>query len=420
MLVSGLAAGRDIAVAAAARDLSAITRVRPDLAPVRIAPAAPAGRANPVMRVLRSNAAPLSRRQVFAVIDGEAKRVDDQVANQLGSNIELTAEVLPNATTKALPAPAAVTANFADVRNVFVLPTRYTAATLNESQAVSFNVALAVLTNLSYDAAKRGFSARLLAYLENPDDRADRSELAQEVPVSIAAEGIAELMPLKFRQLNAPQEVRLDVASPSDPYLVRAVTALDPMTDPITVGIQRPEIRVTAVNNPIRGLGLETTQINIEVDKAGPIDNEVVALRASKGTIEPGSVTLKSGAASAVLRSSGLASSTVTASRAGFAPGTENVDFAFPTIFVVATLGGGLIGALGALLIKGGQSWVRTTLVGVLAAFVVVIGYVVGIEVGGLSAPAGASGDALFFVLAVLAGIAGEKVFERGGDKKAA
>ena len=72
-------------------------------------------------------------------------------------------------------------------------------------------MALAVLTNLSYDPARRGFSARLLAYLENPDDRADRSELAQEVPVSIAAEGIAELMPLKFRQLNAPQEVRLDV-----------------------------------------------------------------------------------------------------------------------------------------------------------------------------------------------------------------
>jgi len=371
--------------------------------------------------MLRSNnAAPLSRRQVFAVINGEAKRVDEQVATQLGSTIELTAEVLPNAAAKALPAPAAVTASFADVRNVFVLPTRYTAATLNETQAVSFNVALAVLTNLSYDPARRGFSARLLAYLENPDDRSDRSELAQEVPVSIAAEGIAELMPLKFRQLNAPQEVRLDVASPSDPYLVRAVTALDPMTDPIIVGIQRPEIRVTAVNNPIRGLGLETTQINIEVDKAGPIDNEVVALRASSGTIEPGSVTLKAGAASALLRSSGLASSTVTASRAGFAPGMENVDFAFPTVFVLATLSGGLIGAIGALLIKGGQSWLRTTLVGVLAAFVVVIGYVVGIEVGGLSAPAGASGDALFFVLAVLAGIAGEKVFERGGEKKAA
>jgi hypothetical protein len=173
------------------------------------------------------------------------------------------------------------------------------------------------------------------------------------------------------------------------------------------------------VNNPIRGLGLETTQINIEVDKAGPIDNEVVALRASSGTIEPGSVTLKAGAGSAVLRSSGLASSTVTASRVGFAPGTENVDFAFPTVFVLATLGGGLIGAIGALLIRGGQSWLRTTLVGVLAAFVVVIGYVVGIEVGGLSAPAGASGDALFFVLAVLAGIAGEKVFDRG-EKKAA
>jgi len=392
---------------------------------MRVAPAPAPGRVrtpatNPVLRAVRSNSASLSRRQVFAVIDGESKLVDEQVAAQQGSNIDLTAEVLPGATTKTLPAPAAVSASFADVRNVLVLPTRYTAATLNEAQAVSFNVALAVLANLSYDPAKRGFSARLLAYLENPDNRADRSELAQEVPVSLAAEGIADLAPLKFRQLNAPQEIRLDVASPSDPYLVRAVTALDPMTDPISVGIQRPEIRVTAVNNPIRGLGLETTQINIEVDKAGPIDDEIISLRASSGTIEPGSVTLKAGAGSAVLRSSGLASSTVTASRAGFASGTQDVDFAFPTIFVLATLSGGLIGAVGALLIKGGGSWAKTTAIGILAAFVVVIGYVVGVEVGGLSAPAGASGDALFFVLAVLAGIAGEKVFDRGGAEKPA
>jgi len=220
--------------------------------------------------------------------------------------------------------------------------------------------------------------------------------------------------------LNAPQEVRIDVASPSDPYLVRAVTALDQNAEPISVGILRPEIRVTAVNNPIRGLGLETTQINIEVDKAGPIDNETIALQASRGTIEPGSVTLKSGAGSAILRSSGLESSTITASRPGFAAGTQTVDFAFPTVFVLATLSGALLGAIGALLISGGRSWLRTTLVGVLAAFVVVIGYVVGIEIGGWSAPPGASGDALFFVLAVLAGLAGEKVFDRGGEKKEA
>jgi hypothetical protein len=173
-----------------------------------------------------------------------------------------------------------------------------------------------------------------------------------------------------------------------------------------------------AVNQTIRGLGLEATPINIEVDKAGPIDDDTISLAVSQGTIEPGSVALKSGSASAVLRSSGLGSSTITASRAGFANGTQTVDFVFPTIFIIAVLAGGLIGAIAALLTgAGGRSWPRTIAIGIIAAVAVVVGQVVGIQIGDLSAPNGVTGEALFFVLALFAGFAGEAVFNRGAKQ---
>jgi hypothetical protein len=431
-IVFGLAAGSDLSLAAVGRvepgrvirigtPVTSITRIPSELMPKAVAPAAKTGgtaAASSVLKEVRSKAGSLSQRQVFAVVDGEAKRLDEKAAATLAPRIALTAEILPNAAVAAMPATAAIAARFPEARDAFVWPTRYTAAVANEARAVPFNVALSVLANFSYDPAARGYFARLIAYLVNPDSPTDTSELAQEVPVSIAAEGAANLMPLRFRQLNTPQEVRLDVSSPSDPYLVRAITALDQDGAPISIGISRPAIRVSAVSNPIRGFGLETTQVNIDVDKAGPIDNDTVSLVVSQGTIAPGSVTLKAGSASAVLTSSGLGSSTVTATRSGFDSGTQTVEFAFPTIFLIAVSAGGLIGAVAALLAgAGGRSWPRTIFVGLVAAVAVVVGQVVGIQIGDLSAPTGVTGDALFFVLALVAGFLGEAVFNRGAGQ---
>jgi hypothetical protein len=276
---------------------------------------------SPAPRVLNflkaADPTPLSQRQVFTIINNQAARIDDQVAAQLGPRLALTGEIMPGAVAKTISTPPLLAARFPNVRDLTVLPTRYTATVMNGQRAISFNVALKVLDDLHYDGPSKLFLAHIFALLIDPANPNDTSELAVELPVFFEAQN-AQSTSVKFRRLHDGQNVELKVSSPTDPYSVRAVTAFDQNQDPINLRINRPTIEIYPAKPSIRGFGLETVPINISVNGAGSLNGEVIGLRTTGGTLKPSSVTLAGSSATATLLSGMLCSATITG---------RNVDF---------------------------------------------------------------------------------------------
>src|SRR5262249_49889552 len=172
-------------------------------------------------------------------------------------------------------------------------PTPSTAVTVENSQPVTFNIILVILDSLHFDSGVGKFSGRLAMALVNAANHADTSALLHDVPVLVGADG-ADFTPqsLTFTQLNAPQEIRLAVLAPADPYSVQAMTALNHDPDSIVMPIQRPDIVVRAISSRIRGLGLEETNLVVRVTEAKGHAGQEVVLQPSRGTVTPSTVKL--------------------------------------------------------------------------------------------------------------------------------
>jgi len=136
---------------------------------------------------------------------------------------------------------------------------------------------------------------------------------------------------------------------------VTLVTDLQQAGDAVSLPVDRPVLRVQVSPSRIRGLGLEEAEVRVQLEgAAGPA---TVTVSAEDGHLDPGSVRVTPGAvAMATIRSRGWGPSGVTATRPSFVGGTATIEYYFPTLFLVLTVLGGLVGGLlRALQTKGGE-----------------------------------------------------------------
>jgi hypothetical protein len=209
-------------------------------------------------------------------------------------------------------------------------------------------------------------------------------------------------LPFSNVELSTDQDV------PSISVSVRVAGDSEPVQ--ATIRALRPQLVIEASPQRLQGFGLQETTLTVSV-KSSVDSPSKVRFAADGGDLEPHQIELDAGGFGSVkLRSSGLGTTTVTASALMHESANTQVEFAFPVAFLVASLLGGLVGAAAFVLLTKKASlkvpaWKRL-LGGVLAGLVIAVLYTIGISVFGF--PIGPrSGEALYFSVSALGAVGG-------------
>jgi len=305
------------------------------------------------------------------------------------------------------------------------LPDRYLGVDESGTSEVLLRSVMLVSQVLRWTGDELGFQGRILVGVEDSLMSSPRplSPIAGRVispradSVSPASFSIARTNTGGFR------EIALTSLNPGDSLPVTLVTDLQQAGEAINLPVDRPVLSVQVSPSRIRGLGLEEAEVRVQLQgAAGPA---TVAVSAEDGHLDPGSLRVTPGAvATATVRSRGWRSTTVTATRPSFAEGTATIEYYFPTLFLVLTLLGGLVGGLlRGFQAKGGEHPVgfgTAAATGMLAGAVLSFAFGVGIHFDWLPVPPGAA-EAGAALAAAIGGYAGPGVMEKvTGGKGAA
>jgi hypothetical protein len=208
---------------------------------------------------------------------------------------------------------------------------------------------------------------------------------------------------LPFATINLVQGARVATVS------LNVRTTLHPGGVDVNVPVALDTLRISASPPRVQGMGLEETDL---VLGAGPFaDGTVIQLSADNGSLTEDEVQLSAaGTARTTLRSYWFGPSTVTARSIAFADAEISVDFAFPWLFLAASLLGGAAGGLAAWLQRSqrrkiGAPWSRLAS-GALLGLIATVLYAVGVNVTPLD-PTVSTGQAVVFGLAAVIGYLG-------------
>jgi hypothetical protein len=206
---------------------------------------------------------------------------------------------------------------------------------------------------------------------------------------------------LPFAAINLVHGVRVPTVS------LNVRTTLHPGGVDVDVPVTLDTLRVSASPPRVQGMGLEETEL---VLSAGPFaDGTVIQLSANNGSLAEDEVQLSAaGTARTTLRSYWFGPSTVTARSIAFADSEISVDFAFPWLFLAASLLGGAIGGLAAWLQKRKTEapWILRLASGALLGLIGAVLYAVGVNVTPIN-PTVSTGQAVVFGLAAMVGYLG-------------
>jgi len=206
---------------------------------------------------------------------------------------------------------------------------------------------------------------------------------------------------LPFTPINIVQGARMPTVT------LNVRTTLHPGGVDVDVPVVLDTLRIAASPPRVQGMGLEETILMLG---AGPFaDGTAIQLSADNGGLADDEVRLSpAGTARTSLRSYWFGPSTVTARSIAFADAQISVDFAFPWLFLAASLLGGAIGGLAAWLQKrqAEVSWIFRVTGGALLGLIAAVLYAVGVNVTPFS-PGVSTGQAVVFALAAVIGYVG-------------
>jgi hypothetical protein len=266
---------------------------------------------------------------------------------------------------------------------------------------------------LVYSSAEHAFTGSIFVGLEEAAPAAARALGRQVLLLVTASDGTADPPQVSLDHTSLPyRRVRLKAAAPThDLVVLHLRTTFDPQPVDVPVPVLRSVLSVSVTPHRINGYGLEGATVGIRAEPALP--RASVMLTASRGSLEPAVVQLdSSGIATASVRSAGTGRDTVEAAGQSLRSASATLDYVFPWAFLIAAIGGGLVGGLvrELLTVAGARpavrfgrfvlGWAAFTLVGV----VVVMAWAVGIDLLGIRLAA-VYGEGLVAVIAALPGL---------------
>jgi hypothetical protein len=165
------------------------------------------------------------------------------------------------------------------------------------------------------------------------------------------------------------------------------------------------------------GFGLATTELHVSLPVEAGSNRRDVVLSARHGVPQPSVLQLAGGESGvSVIRSSGVGRDTVLVTSGPLRSEPLELVYAWPLLFLVASLLGGLVGSLmdAAAVRRRGTSASRRAYVvsGLAAGVFVAVATVIGLNVTGVDLPA-TSGEAAVFVVAALGAVLGLRGLRR-------
>lgn len=203
---------------------------------------------------------------------------------------------------------------------------------------------------LYWQAERAHFAGDLLVGivdLENPHDSGSLG--ATTIPVQLLAPpGTLNRTDLALSTFGVPFErVTVETEAPRDPFVIDLVSQIDPDLPRAELQVHRPRIALS-VPNSLQGLGVQENEVSVSgIDSPLPA-GETITLDLDNGWLATRTVVVDTtGTASTRVRSTWLGKGTLSV----VAPSTyqaepRTIRYTLPLRFIIATLAGGMLGAL--------------------------------------------------------------------------
>lgn len=285
------------------------------------------------------------------------------------------------------------------------LPNRYVQADVTGQQLLTLSLRVAITGGgLRYDSSSQAFVGSVLVGLEDSMRPLERLSLSQPIPLQVT--GDAEVVDPESFQLthtNVPfASIRIRARPASDTVRLLIQPTFDPMGVPTPIPVMRPRIDLHASPEAVSAFGLQPATLTIN---APALAGSAVVISSNRGSLDRDTLTLSDhGIAVTRIRSGAPGMARVRVAVGQIATGATVINFAIPWTFAVASLLGGLVGALirGRLRNHRGARGVRTDLLlGLASGTLAAAAYTLGLNLTGFELDVRV-GDAATFVVSAL------------------
>lgn len=271
-----------------------------------------------------------------------------------------------------------------------------------------------VLNAMQYDEPSRQFHARLSVGVIDESQPRLRRALAVPFVIDVISDTLRSIAPqsMQFDSSAVFQTVDVIDNAPPDAATVRVLLAGDDETgSEVELPVRRPALQLTLNPQRILGMGLETAQVTVNAVGLREPEGLKISLGTDRGRFQAPVLTLDAqGLATTTLRSTGIGKASIEASGSPFDVAVSAVAFVLPWSFLIATLLGGLVGAVAT---RGGRArLVNTSITGIATGLIAAVLYAVGINVVGFE-PTAQVGEAVTFAIAALGSVLGPGIFSR-------
>lgn len=216
--------------------------------------------------------------------------------------------------------------------------------------------------------------------------------LTDPVNIEVASNEVSSISPdaLKIDHLNIPStKISLAADMVKDSAEIKVITASNPGGYTTFLKVT-PRLVISTNQTTLQGLGVEQVPVNVMFKGSSSPDSVIVNFSTQKGVVTPNSIFVHYNKPSIVyLRSDGLGISKLSATTSIYP--NSNVllfKYAFPWLFLLAAIGGGLVGSVAKYLIaaKKNQSMIKPIIAGILIGIIGAVAYYgLGINLLGVS-----------------------------------
>lgn len=246
--------------------------------------------------------------------------------------------------------------------------------------------------------------------------------LTDPVNIEVMSNEVSSIIPgaLKIDHLNIPStKIALAADMVRDSAEIKVITTSNPGGYTTFLKVT-PRLVISTNQTTLQGLGVEEVPVNVMFEGSSSSDSVTVNFSTQKGVVTPNSISVHYNKPSTVyLRSDGLGHSNLSAITSSF-PNSNVLIFkyAFPWLFLLAAIGGGLVGSVAKYLIavKNNQSMLKPIVGGILIGIIGAVAYYgLGINLLGVSLSPALNALAVF-ALSGLCAYFGISLLKPGGN----
>lgn len=278
---------------------------------------------------------------------------------------------------------------------------------------------------LRYSSARKRYEGSFAVGLELTETPGEERDLLRPVSINFGGEADS-IFPntVVFGRAGGPEiTVSVFTATPRDSLRVLIIPKFDP-TNPASLWLEvRPSLTIETPPRSMEGFGTESRNLRIGTRGVLRSDSINVSVSSDRGALGADELWVRRGGGSVRLRSAGgLGPTTISANAPGFEPAEATINFAFPYLFLGASLLGGVLGAAWAELRQRRRGTTATAarriagaVIGAILATAIYVG--VGVNLVVLLVDAPLANEIAVFAFAALGGMFGLQAMARTAGK---